>query len=198
MRTFTQRTLSLMLVFASPAGYSESSAATCNAGHALNTATVKPPPSAPRYVAGQQGPSGGANGKYCLSNDVRPFWRLTSVNVKSGNNIDAIDMTFEIPGAPGGAPQKQVIHCGGDSGSPNTLLTLAPDEYIVRILGRYGNFVDNLFVQTSKGQMRNFGNQNSDAPGTFDYIAPQGMAISGLVIRSCAFVDAVGVVIARQ
>jgi len=120
------------------------------------------------------------------------------MNVKSGATIDSIDLTFEVPAAPGGYPQEKHVHCGGAGGNANQTLKLDPDEYIVRIAGNYGNFVDTMFVQTSKGQMRNYGNKDSKAKGTFDYIAPQGTAITGLVIKSCQYVDALGVILQAQ
>jgi hypothetical protein len=162
-----------------------------------------------RYVAGQQGPSGGDGGGYCPTNDVNPFWRLSSISANSGSSIDAFDLTFEIPAIPGNLPQIKHVHCGGDGGTldagpekcagrPNNtcgVLSLAADEHIVRVLGHYGNFVDNLYIQTSNGQFRYFGNQHSRASGTFDYIAPEGAIISGLVVRCGNLVDAVGVVL---
>jgi hypothetical protein len=119
--------------------------------------------------------------------------------VQSGSTIDSIDMTFDIPlgdldPKDQGVPSQK--HCGGTGGDAKQVaLTLAPDEYIVRVSGHYGNTVDFLYIQTSKPQFRNFGVENSDAPGTFDYIAPEGTAITALVIKACTFVDAVGVVL---
>jgi hypothetical protein len=77
----------------------------------------------------------------------------------------------------------------------SAFLILDPFEHIVRVSGRYGNTVDSLYIQTSNSQFRTFGVKDSNAPGTFDFIAPEGTAITALVIRACTFVDAVGVVL---
>jgi|HubBroStandDraft_3_1064219.scaffolds.fasta_scaffold15322_5 hypothetical protein len=148
------------------------------------------------YVANQQGPSGGTGGGYCETNDVNPTWKLKSINVWSSSWIDRIDMEFDE-----GKAEPRPVHCGGTGGQPNRVLTLAPREYIVRVKGRYGNFVDYLYVQTngpSGMKFRDFGNKNSTAMGEFDYIAPEGLAIAGFVIRSGTYVDAVGVVLRKR
>jgi hypothetical protein len=153
----------------------------------------------PRYVAGQQGPSGGSGGDYCHTNDVEPTKRLQSISVNSGATIDSLYLTFEDQGV------KSDSLCGGRGGQPKPdqpPLILDPFEHIVRVSGRYGNTVDSLYIQTSgspsqsqKPQFRTYGVKDSNAPGTFDFIAPEGTAITALVIRACTFVDAVGVVL---
>jgi jacalin-like lectin domain-containing protein len=133
----------------------------------------------PRYVAGQQGPSGGSGGDYCHTNDVEPTKRLQSISVNSGATIDSIYLTFDDRGI------KSDMLCGGTGGHPQVgqpPLILDPFEHIVRVSGRYGNTVDSLYIQTSNSQFRTFGVKDSNAPGTFDFIAPEGAAITALVI----------------
>jgi hypothetical protein len=175
------------------------SGAEADCGPSAGVAIPKVPPAAQRYVAGQQGPSGGAGGEYCDTNDVHPAFRLASINVQSGSTIDSIGMTFDIPlgdvdPRDRGVPAEKL--CGGTGGSAKQpALTLAPKEYIVRVSGHYGNTVDSLYIQTSAPQFRNFGVQNPTSPGSFDYIAPEGMVIAALVVKACTFVDAVGVIL---
>jgi len=148
------------------------------------------------YVANQQGPSGGTGGGYCNTNDVNPTWKLRSLNVRSSSWIDRIEMEFDV-----GSAERRVVQCGGTGGDPNRVLTLEQGEYIVRVKGRYGNFVDYLYVQTNGPngmKFRDFGNKNSTATGEFDYIAPAGLAIAGLVVKSGTYVDAVGVVLRQK
>ena len=157
----------------------------------------------PPYVAGQQGPAGGPGGERCKVSDVPSNWKLTSINVNSVNWIESIDFTFDAPGAP---EPPAPIHCGGTGGNPGRVLNLDRDEFIIRVLGRYltaplinggVQVISYLYVQTSKGKMREFGNTN--APGVwFDYIAPEGTGITGFVIRSHTYVDALGVILQKQ
>jgi len=144
------------------------------------------------FVSGQAGPSGGRGGDYCPTNTQHPDWRLTSINVRSGSWVDAVDLTFDT-----GAAEETPIHCGGDGGSPNRNLTIDPDEHIVRLTGQYGNFIDNFTVTVSgspKGtKTRIFGNASSSASGRFDFQAPDGMYIAGLVVKSHTYLDAIGV-----
>jgi hypothetical protein len=171
--------------------------AVADCGPPPGTARVAVPAAPPRYVLGQQGPSGGSGGDYCRTNDVVPTKRLQSISVNSGATIDSINLSFEDQGV------TSQISCGGTGGQPQREqppLILAPFEHIVRVSGHYGNTVDSLYIQTSgsqssKPQFRTFGVKDSNAPGTFDFIAPEGTAITALVIRACTFVDAVGVVL---
>jgi hypothetical protein len=170
-------------------------------------AKVFVPGGPPRYVDGQQGPSGGSGGVFCESNDVHPAFRLHSISVNSGATIDSINITYDIP--LGDVNPKDVgvsdhQHCGGTGGhqvlnepprKDQPTLFLSPGEHIVRVSGRYGNTVDFLYIQTSAPQFRNYGNENSKASGTFDFIAPAGTEITALVTKACTFVDAVGVVL---
>jgi jacalin-like lectin domain-containing protein len=157
----------------------------------------------PPYVAGQQGPAGGGGGARCRVSDVPAEWRLTSINVKSGDWIDAIDLTFDAPGAP---EPPAPVHCGGNGGNPGRVLNLEPGEFIIRVLGKYlypplsnqpTPLVSYLYVQTNKGKMREFG--NTKASGIwFDYVAPEGAVITGFVIRSQTYVDAIGVILQKR
>jgi len=88
----------------------------------------------PPYIAGQQGPAGGGGGDRCSVSDVAPEWQLASINVRSGDVVDAVDFTFNVPGAP---EPPAPIHCGGTGGTPGRLLTLDSGEFIVRVLGKY-------------------------------------------------------------
>ena len=139
------------------------------------------------------------------------FGWLVGISVRSQNTIDSIYLDYK---APEGRINQEArdkyghLRCGGDGGrpSPEPPLTLDDGEVIVRVSGRYGElrgeigeFVNWLYIQTDGGprgpQFRTFATRGSPGPGTFDFIAPEGTYISGLVIRSCKFIDAVGVIL---
>src|SRR5438105_470010 len=109
-------------------------------------------------IQGQQGPSGGPGGRHCPTNDVNPDWRLVSVTVRSGFWIDGIDLGFQTPGT----REMRSVHCGGNSRNASQPLILGADEFIVRVSGKYGNNIDSLRIETSRGKSRDFGNVNSN------------------------------------
>lgn len=143
-------------------------------------------------AARAEGPSGGSGGEVCHTNDLHPDWRLTSINVRAKSWVDRIELTFDT-----GGPEDKIARCGGDGGDPQTVLTINPNEYIVRLTGRYGNYIDFFYVEVAgnpKGPKgRRFGNPSSTASGTFDYQAPDGMYIAGFLVKSHTYLDAIGV-----
>jgi hypothetical protein len=125
--------------------------------------------------------------------------------VRSGYWIDAVDLTYDAPGAP---EPPAPIRCGGGGGSEGRVLTLDRGEYIVRVMGKWtittpgiempqSPAISYLYVQTNKGKIREFG--NSERKGYFfDYIAVEGTGIAGFVINSGAYVNAIGVILRKQ
>lgn len=145
-----------------------------------------------QYIAGQQGPSGGAGGSYC--NTTYLGGRLISVTVRSGTYIDAI-----IPDYDNKADPSNVV-CGG-AGGGSRKLSLSSGEYIVRVMGKYNRFVEYLYIQTAGGsgpQYVEFGNKNTRAQGYFDYQAIDGTKIGNFIVKAGQYVDAVGVIIQKQ
>jgi hypothetical protein len=160
----------------------------------LATAGCQPPPD---YIAGQQGPSGSIGRCYCSTTHATdPTSKLVSINVSSASWIDRIELGYDT-----GGPGPVFVHCGGTGGHPNRPLLLGRGEFIVRVKGRYGNYIDYLYVQTDGPQgmkFRDFGNPKSTAPGQFDYIAPAGTAIADFYIRAETYIDAVGVILRKR
>ncbi len=160
----------------------------------------------PRYIAGQQGPAGGHGGSRCESFDVPTDWRLASINVWSGHFIDRIELSYDVAGAP---ELRQPPACGGTGGKAGRLLTIDPDESIVRVMGKWSSVpsegvfhgpesaaISYLYVQTSKGKTRDFGNGATKGI-VFDYIAVEGTEIAGLIVNSGTLVNALGVVLRK-
>jgi Jacalin-like lectin domain len=168
-------------------------------GPTMSTAYAQLPP----YIAGQQGPSGGWSGDRCAASDVPADWQISSINVHSHDVIESIDLTYNAPGAP---EPPAPIHCGGGGGTANRLLTLDPGEYIVRVLGRsysislaeQSPLICYLYIQTSLGKMREYGDTKCKSGNWFDYQAPEGTAITGFIIYSHTYVDRFGVVLQKR
>ncbi len=93
------------------------------------------------------GPSGGLGGN--IFNDGQTGgWRVTEVRVYSGQFIDSIQVIY--------IDQTNRVVAGskhGGSGGNLSVLKLAPDEYITTVGGKYGSYVDSLFMKTNKGQL---------------------------------------------
>lgn len=167
---------------------------------AIGTDIAVAQPPLPPYVAGQQGPAGGYGGHRCRVSDLPAAWTLRAVNVRAKALIDAIELKFDTPGR----PEPTTITCGGDGGEWAEPLRLDPDESIVRVLGRYtvgasggSMFVAYLFIQTTKGKMREYGDP-ANGSIYFDYIAPKGTGVAGFVVYSGTYVDRLGVVLRKR
>ena len=148
-----------------------------------------------KYVAGQQGPSGGAGGAYCDTYTQYPAYKLTSFTIRSGAYIDGISLTYD-----GGKAEPVAVICGGQGGSPRTI-KLRPGEYVIRVMGKYNRFVEYLYIQTAgvaNPQYVEFGNKDTGAQGYFDYQAVQGTKIGNFIVKGGQYVDAIGVVIQKQ
>jgi hypothetical protein len=112
---------------------------------------------------------------------------IKEVRIYSGTIIDSIQVIYTDH-------VNQTI-AGNKHGGPGgnlSVLTLAPDEYNTTVGGKYGSFVDSLFIKTSKGQVKKWGG----AGGTVDfyYSVPPGSSIHGFFGRAGKYVDSVGVI----
>lgn len=139
------------------------------------------------------GPSGGLGGNYFsdgqaggqFSSDNR---RLTEVRVRSGAFIDSIQLVYEnVIG------QKIVSPMHGGSGGTLSVFKLDPGEYITRISGKHGWYIDSLLIETNKGKAKGWGGTGGSA--NYTYTAAPGSSIHGFFGRSGKFLDAIGVIL---
>ncbi len=142
------------------------------------------------------GSSGGTGGKYFstaqiggqYSSDSR---RLSEVRVRSGAFIDSIQLVYEnIIG------QKILSSEFGGNGGTLSIFKLQPGEYITRISGRHGLYIDSLLIETNKGKAKGYGGSGGSVG--YSYTAPIGFKIHGFVGRSGKFLDAIGVILNRK
>lgn len=139
--------------------------------------------------AGLWGGGGGGRCHTATSNDAT--WQLDSIRVRSGSWLDAIELGYRISDS----SETRYVSCGGQGGAEGGSLKLEPGEYITRVRGRYGLYVDLLIVETNLGRVKEFGSVRGNPPRHFDYRVPPGMAITGLTVNSGDYVDAIGVVV---
>jgi hypothetical protein len=133
-------------------------------------------------AAGQQvsllGPSGGSGGK-AFSDCSRlvingmPAAPI-EIRVRQGRWIDAIQAVYSDEQL---TPESH----GGPFGSLSSF-RLLPGEYITAIGGKYGKFIDSLFIRTSNGRSFGWGGSGGNTP--FLLAAPTGSWVYGFWGRS--------------
>jgi jacalin-like lectin domain-containing protein len=139
------------------------------------------------------GSSGGVGGNYFSDGQAGGQFssgdrRLTEVRIRSGVFIDAIQLVYEdVIG------QKIISPMHGGTGGTLSVFKLAPGEYITRISGKYGWYIDHLLIETNKGKAKGWGGTGGSA--NYTYTAPPGSSIHGFFGRSGTFIDAIGVIL---
>lgn len=133
------------------------------------------------------GPSGGGGGNYYSDHQIGGR-QLIEVRIRSGTLIDAIQTVYVDA-----LGQKFVSKRYGGGGGNLDIFKLVPGEYITRISGKYGSFVDSLLIQTNKGRAKGWGGTGGSV--NYTYTAPPGSRIHGFFGRSGSLIDSVGVIL---
>ncbi len=132
------------------------------------------------------GPSGGVGGAE-FSDGQRGGRTIVEVRVRSGALIDSIQVVYrDITGLVG----KGAMH--GRSGGNLSVFKLGPGEYITVVGGKYGKFIDSLYIKTNKGRHQKWGGQGGNIQ--FIYTAPPGSRIDGFFGRAGKYLDSIGVI----
>jgi hypothetical protein len=137
------------------------------------------------------GPSGGVGGIHFSDAEVAGGFlsdgrRLVEVRIRSGALINAIQTVYvNVLG------QKYESPWHGGAGGTLSVFTLAPDEYITRVNGKYGAFMDHLEIITNKGHFKGWGGTGGQIG--FVYNAPPGSKIHGFFGHSGDLLDSIGV-----
>jgi Jacalin-like lectin domain len=139
------------------------------------------------------GPSGGGGGEEFNDEPLlEAGTRVIQVEGRGKQFVDFVQFThirsngslLELPhGGPGGQPPDPPA------------LNLAEGEFITKIEGKCGQFVDSLTIYTNRGQTYSLGGSGGSY---FGYEAPQGYEIAGFIGRSKRLIDAIGVVLRAQ
>jgi hypothetical protein len=129
-------------------------------------------------------PAGGSGGADFADDAIAPSAKVREVHIRSGAYVDAIQIVHEVAGVTNPMP----IH-GGNGGALH-VFSLDPDEYIIGIGGRWGKYVDSIYIQTNKQTSPLYGRNNTE--NTYYFQAPEGSEIVGFFGRAGALVDAIG------
>jgi hypothetical protein len=97
----------------------------------------------PRFVVSAEGPSGGLGGDAFTDRPPSDTARITKIRVQHGSVVDCVELFYD--GRSGG------VH-GNSKGGAVSELDLAPDEYVVKVEGQAGLFIDALTFTTNKGR----------------------------------------------
>jgi hypothetical protein len=135
-----------------------------------------------------EGPSGGTGGEPFVDPGTLGS-RLVMIRVRSGAFIDAIQLVFAYK-AGGSCANGTVGPWHGGEGGDLSEFPLACDEDVVEIGGKYANYVEHLFVKTSKGRVMHWG--GSGGIQVFDYPLPRNASLKGVWGRAGVYVDAIG------
>jgi hypothetical protein len=103
------------------------------------------------------GPSGGVGGNFFSdlsisgehSSDDR---KLVEIRIRSGDFIDGIQTVYENQ-----IGQRFESPWHGGTGGNLSVFKIDPDEYVTRISGKYGWYIDHLEIVTSKGRNKGWG-----------------------------------------
>jgi hypothetical protein len=112
---------------------------------------------------------------------------IANVQLRSGGYVDALIVTYQT-----NKGSQQFKH-GGDGGNLSALLTLLPGQFVTRIFGRSGEYVDNLTVQLSDGRTVGGGGGGG---GPYDWSVPSGSFVLGFSGRSGGYLDQIQVIYA--
>lgn len=133
------------------------------------------------------GPSGGVGGNF-YSAPQTGGWQLSEIRVRSGAFIDGIQLVYvDVIG------QKHTMQHHGGNGGHLDVFKLNPGEYVTRVTGKYGRFVDSLTIATNQGRIKGWGGGGGSAHYT--YSSPPGTQIHGFFGGAGQYVDSIGVVL---
>lgn len=109
-----------------------------------------------------------------------------AIKVRSGAYIDALQICYtNLIGK-----EDVTLKAGGQGGSEK-LFTMEAGEYIVKISGRYGNYIDSLTFETNLGQKQTFGGHGGHT--SFTFTIAKDMSFIGFTGKSGAYIDALGI-----
>lgn len=138
------------------------------------------------------GPSGGTGGRQFSTGVIPGDAEVRTIHVRHGALINAVWISYQQGG---GEPVELPMH-GGQGGVDLSKFTLAPGEYVTRISGRYGKYVDSLKIETSEGNDPTYGGDGGDVQ--YQYEAPPGFEICGFGGKCSRSVDSIGPMYRRR
>jgi hypothetical protein len=144
------------------------------------------------------GPTGGGGGDY-WDDGPAPSWIshrgdtngsiIGGLRIRHGNWIDAIQWGWRtnIPGT----PIQWFGRHGGDGGNEDEIL-FHDDEWIIKMWGRFGNYIDHIYIVTNQNRQFDYGGDGGSTDWAFWTDGTPDSAIIGLFGRAHTYLDALG------
>lgn len=130
--------------------------------------------------------SGGRGGTEFSDKDIPVGARISEVRIRSGSYLDSIQTVYTLPDG----RQYEGIRHGGNGGNLK-VFKLDPDEYIVAISGRHGNYIDSLVIHTNKRKSPAYGGRGGEQD--FLVSVPSGNRGIGFSGKAGKYLDAIGI-----
>jgi hypothetical protein len=144
-----------------------------------------------QYQVSQPSAHGGDGGDPFNDVDVNSYLqkqtRIASVQLRSGKYVDALVVTYQTKD---GGPW--TVQHGGGGGNLSQNLSLLPGQFVTKLAGRSGGYVDQFVVTLSDGRSVGGGGGGGDP---FNWAASGGGIVLGFYGRSGRYLDQVGVVV---
>ena len=137
----------------------------------------------PRYSK-TYGGNGGSAFKLLPPGGLIKAKKISRIFIRHGKFVDAVQVEWEMVNG-----EKVWSKRAGGSGGRGTMITLKDTEYITKVTGRSGKYVDQLTFHTSHG--RKFGPNGGSGGASFTIQGPPD-GIKGLQGRSGKFLDKIG------
>jgi hypothetical protein len=152
--------------------------------------TISVPGQSSSGQLGQTQMAGGRGGREFADQDIPSGARLAEIRVHAGITISAIQAVYTTAN---GRYLESALHGGG--GGRLYTFRFDSDEYLVALVGRYGDTIDSLSIVTNKRQSQVFGGRGGNRD--FRIEVPQGSRAIGFAGRAGDTIDAIGLVYAR-
>ena len=133
---------------------------------------------------------GGPGGTAFTDRPASADARIAEVRIRAGSWVDSVQLLYQFPDGRRSVSRRH----GGDGGSPHVFV-LEPDEQIVGISGRQGQYVESIQIHTNKRTSPIYGGTGG-VP--FRIAAPPGHTVIGFVGRAGAYLDAVGLALSPK
>lgn len=131
--------------------------------------------------------AGGRGGTSFADDQYPSDARIVEVQIFAENWVDALQVTY---GLADGRTVTGAKH--GGSGGRSNVFRLDSDEYITRISGRYGDYIDSLRIHTNKRTSPVFGGSGGERE--FQLNVPARNQAIGFIGRCGRYLDAIGLI----